>query len=122
MESEKGRKNAAALMQTLRVTDQLAQKVEGQLTKGQRDLLLRRRLKAIKDELGDADGNGDEDDDIVILEKRLEAANLPPHAQASIRLPVTFWRLDERVWTWTLPKFSIRVQTSGQCSRDFVDS
>jgi hypothetical protein len=92
-------------LQTLRVTDQLAQKVEGQLTKGQRDLLLRRRLKAIKDELGDADGNGDEDDDIVILEKRLEAANLPSHAQASKRLLVTYWRLDERVWTWALPKF-----------------
>ena len=63
------------------MTDQLAQKVEGQLSKGQRDLLLRRRLKAIKDELGDGDGAGDEDDDIVILEKRLGAANLPPHAQ-----------------------------------------
>lgn len=77
------------LLQTLRVTDQLAAKVEGQLSKGQRDLLLRRRLKAIKDELGDGDGVGDEDDDVVILEKRLEAANLPPHAQVC-RGPLLF--------------------------------
>ncbi|XP_016201515.1 lon protease homolog 2, peroxisomal [Arachis ipaensis] len=49
-------------LQSIRVAEKISQKVEGQLSKSQKEFLLRQQMRAIKEELGDDDD--DEDDGI----------------------------------------------------------
>lgn len=61
-------------LQSIRVAEKITQKVEGQLSKSQKEFLLRQQMKAIKEELGD---NDDEEDDLVALERKMQGAGMP---------------------------------------------
>lgn len=73
-------------LQSIRVAEKITQKVEGQLSKTQKEFLLRQQMRAIKEELGD---NDDDEDDIVALERKMQSAGIPPnvwkHAQRELR-------------------------------------
>ncbi|KAM0945645.1 putative endopeptidase La [Dioscorea sansibarensis] len=73
-------------LQSIRVAEKITQKVEGQLSKSQKEYLLRQQMRAIKEELGD---NDDDEDDLVALERKMQSAGMPPniwkHAQRELR-------------------------------------
>ncbi|XP_074303856.1 lon protease homolog 2, peroxisomal-like isoform X1 [Silene latifolia] len=73
-------------LQTIHVAEKITQKVEGQLSKSQREFLLRQQMRAIKEELGD---NDDDEDDIAALERKMQNAGMPSdiwkHAQRELR-------------------------------------
>ncbi|XP_074269748.1 lon protease homolog 2, peroxisomal isoform X2 [Silene latifolia] len=73
-------------LQTIRVAEKITQKVEGQLSKSQREFLLRQQMRAIKEELGD---NDDDEDDVAALERKMQSAGMPSdvwkHAQRELR-------------------------------------
>ncbi|PWA53693.1 lon protease 2 [Artemisia annua] len=73
-------------LQSIRVAEKITKKVEGQLSKSQKEYLLRQQMRAIKEELGD---NDDEDDDVAGLERKMQGAGMPPnvwkHAQRELR-------------------------------------
>ncbi|KAJ8466025.1 hypothetical protein OPV22_028577 [Ensete ventricosum] len=73
-------------LQSIRVAEKITQKVEGQLSKSQKEFLLRLQMRAIKEELGD---NDDDEDDLAALERRMQGAGMPPniwkHAQRELR-------------------------------------
>ncbi|XP_071725228.1 lon protease homolog 2, peroxisomal-like [Rutidosis leptorrhynchoides] len=73
-------------LQSIRVAEKITQKVEGQLSKSQKEFLLRQQMRAIKEELGD---NEDDDDDVVALERKMQSAGMPSevwkHAQRELR-------------------------------------
>ncbi|XP_020685320.1 lon protease homolog 2, peroxisomal isoform X2 [Dendrobium catenatum] len=73
-------------LQSIRVAEKITQKVEGQLSKSQKEFLLRQQMRAIKEELGD---NDDDEDDIAALERKMQSAGMPPsiwkHAQRELR-------------------------------------
>ncbi|XP_031503465.1 lon protease homolog 2, peroxisomal [Nymphaea colorata] len=73
-------------LQSIRVAEKITQKVEGQLSKSQKEFLLRQQMRAIKEELGD---NDDEEDDVAVLETKMQTAGMPPnvwkHAQRELR-------------------------------------
>ncbi|KAK2356441.1 lon protease protein 2, peroxisomal [Trifolium repens] len=63
-------------LQSTRVAEKITQKVEGQLSKSQKEFLLRQQMRAIKEELGD---NEDDEDDLVALERKMQSAGMPPN-------------------------------------------
>lgn len=73
-------------LQSIRVAEKITQKVEGQLSKSQREFLLRQQMRAIKEELGD---NDDDEDDVTVLERKMQSAGMPAniwkHAQRELR-------------------------------------
>ncbi|KAM3277052.1 hypothetical protein ACQJBY_045071 [Aegilops geniculata] len=73
-------------LQSILVAEKITQKVEGQLSKSQKEFLLRQQMRAIKDELGD---NDDDEDDIAALERKMQNAGMPAniwkHAQRELR-------------------------------------
>ncbi|CAN6486861.1 unnamed protein product [Victoria cruziana] len=73
-------------LQSIRVAEKITQKVEGQLSKSQKEFLLRQQMRAIKEELGD---NDDEEDDLAVLETKMQTAGMPSnvwkHAQRELR-------------------------------------
>ncbi|OWM88311.1 hypothetical protein CDL15_Pgr003723 [Punica granatum] len=73
-------------LQSIRVAEKITQKVEGQLSKSQKEFLLRQQMRAIKEELGD---NDDDEDDIAALESKMQSAGMPSniwkHAQRELR-------------------------------------
>lgn len=73
-------------LQSIRVAEKITQKVEGQLSKSQKEFLLRQQMRAIKEELGD---NDDDEDDLAALEKKMQDARMPPnvwkHAHRELR-------------------------------------
>jgi ATP-dependent Lon protease len=60
--------------QVLELRNQINSKAQTEINKEQREFLLRRQLKAIREELGDEEG---ENPELVALRKRLEEADLP---------------------------------------------
>ncbi|XP_023005281.1 lon protease homolog 2, peroxisomal-like isoform X2 [Cucurbita maxima] len=72
-------------LQSIRVAEKITQKVEGQLSKSQKEFLLRQQMRAIKEELGD----DDDEDDFVALERKMQSAEMPAniwkHAQRELR-------------------------------------
>ncbi|KAG6684318.1 hypothetical protein I3842_12G057100 [Carya illinoinensis] len=74
-------------LQSIRVAEKITQKVEGQLSKSQKEYLLRQQMRAIKEELGD---NDDDEDDVAALERKMQSAGLPSniwkHAQRELRM------------------------------------
>ena len=86
-------KSALALIETqlgaLVVNADVAKRVEGRLSKTQREYILRQQMQAIREELGEADGAADEADDLDRLHRRLHAADPPPEtlkaAEAELR-------------------------------------
>ncbi|KAJ6695916.1 LON PROTEASE-like protein 2 PEROXISOMAL [Salix koriyanagi] len=73
-------------LQSIRVAEKITQKVEGQLSKSQKEFLLRQQMRAIKEELGD---NDDDEDDVAALERKMQSAgmssNIWKHAQRELR-------------------------------------
>ncbi|KAL1829995.1 hypothetical protein ACET3Z_008407 [Daucus carota] len=73
-------------LQSIRVAEKITQKVEGQLSKTQKEYLLRQQMRAIKEELGD---NDDDEDDVSALERKMQSAGMPAniwkHAQRELR-------------------------------------
>ncbi|CAI9772453.1 unnamed protein product [Fraxinus pennsylvanica] len=73
-------------LQSIRVAEKITQKVERQLSKSQKEFLLRQQMRAIKEELGD---NDDDEDDMATLERKIKDAGMPPniwkHAQRELR-------------------------------------
>ncbi|XVE57520.1 hypothetical protein DITRI_Ditri04bG0097200 [Diplodiscus trichospermus] len=73
-------------LQSIRVAEKITQKVEGQLSKSQKEFLLRQQMRAIKEELGD---NDDDEDDLAALERKMQSAEMPSnirkHAQRELR-------------------------------------
>ncbi|KAK1286590.1 hypothetical protein QJS10_CPB20g01330 [Acorus calamus] len=73
-------------LQSIRVAEKITQKVEGQLSKSQKEFLLRQQMRAIKEELGD---NDDDEDDVATLERKMQSAGMPPnvwkHAHRELR-------------------------------------
>nr|GLL48652.1 ATP-dependent Lon protease [Ipomoea trifida] len=73
-------------LQSIRVAEKITQKVEGQLSKSQKEFLLRQQMRAIKEELGD---NDDEEDDLTALERKMQDAGMPAniwkHAHRELR-------------------------------------
>ncbi|XP_068634123.1 lon protease homolog 2, peroxisomal-like [Aristolochia californica] len=73
-------------LQSIRVAEKITQKVEGQLSKSQKEFLLRQQMRAIKEELGD---NDDDEDDVTALERKMQSAGMPPniwkHAHRELR-------------------------------------
>ncbi|XP_027181062.1 lon protease homolog 2, peroxisomal isoform X1 [Coffea eugenioides] len=63
-------------LQSIRVAEKITQKVEGQLSKSQKEFLLRQQMRAIKEELGD---NDDDEDDLAALERKMQNAEMPTH-------------------------------------------
>ena len=61
----------------LDVTTDIAKRVEGRLSKTQREYLLRQQMQAIREELGETDGAGGEEDDLDQLQRRLHDAAPP---------------------------------------------
>lgn len=61
-------------VQVLEVRHDIASKVQNELTKQQREMLLRQQMRAIQDELGEGDEQGA---DLEILRERLDKADLP---------------------------------------------
>jgi hypothetical protein len=64
--------------------------VEGKLNKKQREFYLRQQMAAIKEELGEKDSG--EDDEMTVIENRLNAANLPLEVQKSADRELKRWR------------------------------
>jgi len=73
-------------LQSILVTEKITQKVEGQLSKSQKEFLLRQQMRAIKEELGD---NDDDEDDVAALERKMQNTGMPAniwkHAQRELR-------------------------------------
>nr|AAK62365.1 Lon protease [Dichanthelium lanuginosum] len=73
-------------LQSILVAEKITQKVEGQLSKSQKEFLLRQQMRAIKEELGD---NDDDEDDVAALERKMQNAGMPAniwkHAQRELR-------------------------------------
>ncbi|XP_027362282.1 lon protease homolog 2, peroxisomal-like isoform X2 [Abrus precatorius] len=73
-------------LQSIRVAEKITQKVEGQLSKSQKEFLLRQQMRAIKEELGDDD---DDEDDLAALERKMQSAGMPQniwkHAHRELR-------------------------------------
>jgi ATP-dependent Lon protease len=68
--------------QVLEVRNQIAAKTQTEMSKEQRDFLLRRQMKAIREELGDQeDGNAE----AAALRKRFEEADLPDEVRKETR-------------------------------------
>ena len=61
-------------VQIIQLRNKIAGEVEAKLSKTQREYVLREQLKAIQQELGEADG---EESDVAQLKKRIEEADLP---------------------------------------------
>ncbi|KAG4390860.1 hypothetical protein GLYMA_05G068600v4 [Glycine max] len=74
-------------LQSIRVAEKITQKVEGQLSKSQKEFLLRQQMRAIKEELGD---NDDDEDDLAALERKMQSAGMPQniwkHGHRELRL------------------------------------
>ncbi|XP_042458805.1 lon protease homolog 2, peroxisomal-like isoform X2 [Zingiber officinale] len=70
-------------IQSIRVAEKITQKVEGQLSKSQREFLLKQQMRAIKEELGD---NDDCEDDVAAVERKMQNAGMPPN----------IWKLAQR--------------------------
>jgi ATP-dependent Lon protease len=69
-------------LEVLKLSNKIDSQVKGEMNKTQREYYLRQQLKAIKEELGEADGS---EGDLDELEQKLKAANLPPDAEKVAR-------------------------------------
>jgi ATP-dependent Lon protease len=69
-------------LEVLKLSNKIDSQVKGEMNKTQREYYLRQQLKAIKEELGEADGS---EGDLDELEQKLKVANLPPDAEKVAR-------------------------------------
>ena len=64
-------------LESHKVKEHIDSQVRSEMGKHQREAMLRQRMRAIQDELGD----GDEEDEAAEFEERIAEANLPPEAE-----------------------------------------
>ncbi len=69
-------------LEVLKLSNKISSQVKGEMSKTQREYYLRQQLKAIKDELGEGDEDGD---DLVDLEARVAESSLPEDAEKAAR-------------------------------------
>ncbi|KAK9236002.1 Lon protease C-terminal proteolytic domain-containing protein [Lipomyces kononenkoae] len=69
----------------IKLSQKINTSVDSSLNKKQRDFLLRQQLKAIRQELGEKDGDGNDEDDYTELAKKLEAAKLTAEASRVVQ-------------------------------------
>jgi ATP-dependent Lon protease len=69
-------------LEVLKLSNKIDSQVKGEMNKTQREYYLRQQLKAIKEELGEADGS---EGDLDELEQKLKSANLPADAEKVAR-------------------------------------
>ena len=69
-------------LEVLKLSNKISSQVKGEMSKTQREYYLRQQLKAIKDELGEGDDDGD---DLAELEARVNDASLPEDADKAAR-------------------------------------
>lgn len=69
-------------LEVLKLSNKIDSQVKGEMNKTQREYYLRQQLKAIKEELGEADGT---EGDLDELEQKLKNAKLPPEAEKVAR-------------------------------------
>jgi ATP-dependent Lon protease len=69
-------------LEVLKLSNKIDSQVKGEMNKTQREYYLRQQLKAIKEELGEADGT---ESDLDELEQKLKQARLPPEAEKVAR-------------------------------------
>ncbi len=69
-------------LEVLRVSDKINSQVKEEIDKSQREFYLRQQMKAIKEELGDGDGDLSDHDE---LEKKLKEARLPEEVEKVAR-------------------------------------
>ena len=69
-------------LEVLKLSNKIDSQVKGEMNKTQREYYLRQQLKAIKEELGEADGT---EGDLDELEQKLKNATLPPDAEKVAR-------------------------------------
>ncbi|CAO3701840.1 unnamed protein product [Rhizopus stolonifer] len=67
-------------LHVLKISEQVHSSVENKLSQKQREFYLRQQLEAIKKELGEEPGLGKDEDEIEILGRKLEEADLPEEA------------------------------------------
>ncbi len=72
----------ARQLEVLRVSDKIQSQIKEEIDKNQREYYLRQQLKAIKEQLGEIDGEGNELDEIAAA---LEEGNLPEEVSDVIR-------------------------------------
>ena len=65
-------------LEVIQLGSKIQSQVQSEIDKGQREYFLREQLKAIQQELGEAD---EQQAEINELRERIEAANLPEHAR-----------------------------------------
>ena len=65
-------------IEVLKMTRKIQSQIKGEMTKDQREYLLRQQLKAIEKELGESDESRDDIDD---LHEKIQKARLPDHVQ-----------------------------------------
>ena len=68
-------------LEILKVKDRISSSVQSEMSRSQRDYVLRQQLKSIRDELGE----GGDDDEIEQLRDRIARAELPPEAERAAR-------------------------------------
>jgi ATP-dependent Lon protease len=68
-------------VRVLELRQDIASKVQTELTKQQREILLRQQMRAIQDELGEGEEEGAE---VELLRERIEKANLPEAARKEV--------------------------------------
>ncbi|KAK9370539.1 Lon protease C-terminal proteolytic domain-containing protein [Lipomyces kononenkoae] len=69
----------------IKLSQKINTSVDSSLSKKQRDFLLRQQLKAIRHELGEKDGDGNDEDDYTELAKKLDAAKLTSEASRVVQ-------------------------------------
>jgi len=69
-------------LEVLKVSDKIHSQVKEEIDKSQREFYLRQQMKAIKEELGDTDGEATDHDDLL---RKLEEADLPEEVEKSAR-------------------------------------
>jgi len=72
----------ARQLEVLRVSDKIQDQIKEEIDKNQREYYLRQQLKAIKEQLGELDGEGSDLDD---LEQQVEEADLPDEVEETCK-------------------------------------
>ncbi|SAM06196.1 hypothetical protein [Absidia glauca] len=69
-------------LHVLKISEQIHSSIEGKLSKKQREFYLRQQMEAIKQELGESDASagGKDEDEMTLLARRLDEADLPKDA------------------------------------------
>jgi len=114
-------------LEVLRVSDRINSQVKEEIDKSQREFYLRQQMKAIKEELGDSDGDLTDHDEML---RKLEKADLPEEAEKVARKqfkrlklmqPASSEYMVTRTYLETLIELPWRVSTVDNLAIDDVE-